>query len=116
MISHASDLPISVLVPAPRVCDLFKAGAVPPEQVENVKTQTTKTKILSESTIEIDLEIVWTPVPTDPLYYDLRIMNDNTTNNARNIHTEEETVRIMSHIIVSQTESLYTWPAKLLLN
>ena len=115
MISHASDLPISVLVPAPRVCDLFKAGAVPPEQVENVKTQTTKTKILSESTIEIDLEIVWTPVPTDPLYYDVRIMNDNSTNNARNIYTEQA-VRTMSLIIVSQTESLYTWPAKLLLN
>lgn len=115
MISHPSDLPIRVLVPAPRVCELFEAVAVPPEKVENVKTRTTKTKGLSESTIEIDLEILWTPVPTDPLYYDLRIMNDNTTNSAHNIYTGQ-VVRTLSLIIVSQTESLYIWPAKLLLN
>lgn len=113
MISHPSDLPISVLVPAPRACE-FEAGADPPAQVENVKTQTTK-KSLSGSTFDLDLIIVWSPVPTDPSYYELRIVNDNTTNSAHNIHTEQ-TVRTTSLVIVSQTESLYTWPAKLLLN
>lgn len=102
MYSHASDLPIRVLVPAPRVCELFEAGAVRPEQVEDVQTQT-KYKSVSGSTVVVDLDIVWNQVPTDPPYYELRILKDNSTSSEPYVHTEL-TVRTTSLVIVSQTE------------
>ena len=96
MRSKPGDQSLLVIVPAPHVCE-WPAEAVPPPQVEGVAVELTVTEAHSNNSSKtLDLVATWNPMAmdTENIFYQLRVVTQNTTRNDIHLLHLTETVRI----------------------
>ena len=84
--AHPGDVSLVVLIPTPRT-RTFSAAAITPDQVVEVKADfEVKESDAVKGSVTLDITVEWEELNTQSIYYQLRVVRENTTGSIEALH------------------------------